>query len=340
MNTTRQTRVSSSPSTVLSYHHFKSTYCKNGKVLIITAYDYFLTKSDLRKLFKTYQQVYLVPKGTDDVLVGKRIAPIFSRNNNVHLVTNPAYNDANRIVYEMVIERSVNIKTSTVYDFCESFLKKVYISETMDNCSHAPSSFKYFNIPTRLLKKAVDVAGSAVLMSVSLPLWVISAFKIKKESPSGPILYRQMRVGIREEEFECVKFRSMRPDAEVDGAAFSSKNDPRIFGYGKFMRATRIDELPQLINIFNGQLSLVGPRPERKVFTDTFDEEIPYYTLRHAVKPGISGYAQIMYNYGAGVKDARHKLMYDLYYIKHWSLKLEIQILFNTIKTVLLKKGQ
>ena len=132
----------------------------------------------------------------------------------------------------------------------------------------------------------------------------------------------------------------MRPDAESNGASFSKKNDSRVFAYGGFMRLTRIDELPQIYNIFRRDISLIGPRPERPVFCESFEEVIPYYNLRHNVKPGITGYAQVMYSYGAGIADARHKLMYDLYYIKNWSLLLELKIILLTIVVILGRKGR
>jgi len=173
---------------------------------------------------------------------------------------------------------------------------------------------------------------------LTLPIWGLSALVIRKQSP-GSVFYTQDRLGLNGQKFECIKFRSMRLDAEAEGARFASRNDERIFPFGRVMRITRIDELPQLLNLMKGEISLIGPRPERGVFVETFEEEIPFYNERLLVKPGISGYAQVMYPYGSGVKDARHKLMYDLYYIKNWSLALELQIVRRTLVTVLLSKG-
>ena len=132
----------------------------------------------------------------------------------------------------------------------------------------------------------------------------------------------------------------MRNDAEKDGAKWAQVNDPRVTKFGNFMRKTRIDELPQLVNVLKGQMSFIGPRPERMVFIKELEKEIPYYNLRHMVKPGLTGWAQVMYPYGASVEDARRKLEYDLYYIKHHSLYLDMMIMFMTFKTVVFGKGR
>jgi lipopolysaccharide/colanic/teichoic acid biosynthesis glycosyltransferase len=166
-----------------------------------------------------------------------------------------------------------------------------------------------------------------------------SAYRIKKESPDGPIFFKQKRVGLNGKEFVCVKFRSMIPDAEKGNPQFASKNDPRVFKWGETIRKTRIDELPQILNVLKGDMHFIGPRPERKVWTEQFEEQIPYYSERHLIKPGITGWAQVMYPYGVNTEDAKQKLMYDLYYIKHWSLLLEMKVLWKTIKVVLNKKG-
>ncbi|HRV81693.1 MAG TPA: sugar transferase, partial [Planctomycetota bacterium] len=159
------------------------------------------------------------------------------------------------------------------------------------------------------------------------------------DSP-GPALFRQERIGLNGKPFTLMKFRSMRIDAEaLSGPVWSSEDDPRITKVGKFIRKTRLDELPQLFNVLGGSMSLVGPRPERKVFVDQLAKRIPYYQQRHIVKPGITGWAQINYPYGNTEEDALHKLQYDLFYIKNHSVLFDISILFSTIKTVVLRKG-
>jgi len=162
--------------------------------------------------------------------------------------------------------------------------------------------------------------------------------KIDEQSP-GSLYFLQNRVGLGNKEFECIKFRSMVVDAEKDGAKFASKNDERVFEFGEFMRKTRIDEIPQCINVLRGQMHLIGPRPERRYWINFFEKEIPYYNERHIVRPGITGWAQVNYPYGANALDAKQKLMYDLYYIKHWSLWLEIKIIAKTIAIIFEKKG-
>jgi len=152
-------------------------------------------------------------------------------------------------------------------------------------------------------------------------------------------MFKQLRVGYKNKEFKCIKFRSMRLDAEANGAQFASENDPRVFAWGEFMRKTRIDELPQLLNVLKGEMHFIGPRPERLYWIEQFEKEIAYYNERHLVRPGITGWAQVMYPYGANAEDAKQKLMYDLYYIKHWSILLELKVVWKTILVVVGKKG-
>ena len=152
-------------------------------------------------------------------------------------------------------------------------------------------------------------------------------------------MFKQERVGINNKEFKCIKYRSMRLDAEVCGAQFACQNDPRVFPWGEIMRKTRIDELPQMLNVLKGDMHLIGPRPERKFWIEQFEKEIPYYNERHLVRPGITGWAQVNYPYGSCIEDTKQKLMYDLYYIKHYSIWLDIKIIWKTILVVLGKKG-
>lgn len=191
----------------------------------------------------------------------------------------------------------------------------------------------------RFVKRAVDLLFSLLLCAVAIPVGLLTALAIKLESP-GPVFYRQKRVGHYNHEFEVIKFRSMRNDAEKNGAQWASQNDSRVTKVGNFIRKTRIDELPQLINVFKGEMSLVGPRPEREVFISELENTIPYYRFRHSVKPGITGLAQVKYPYGASIEDAAWKHRYDVYYIKHQSLLLDIKILLLTVKVVLFGMGR
>ncbi|GMM89462.1 sugar transferase [Vibrio fortis] len=188
-------------------------------------------------------------------------------------------------------------------------------------------------------KRLIDLLFVFMIGLVAIPVGLITALLIKLESP-GPVFFKQRRTGQYNQEFEVIKFRSMRNDAEKDGAQWATKNDARVTKVGNFIRKTRIDELPQLINVYKGEMSMVGPRPEREVFIEDLEKEIPYYRFRHAVKPGVTGLAQVKYPYGASVEDAVWKHKFDIYYIKHQNWKMELKILFLTVKTVIFGMGR
>lgn len=191
----------------------------------------------------------------------------------------------------------------------------------------------------RLAKRITDLAASLVLLVLALPVMAITALAIALESP-GPIIYRQERVGLKGHTFPVLKFRSMRTDAERDGVArWAGAGDPRITRVGRVIRKTRIDELPQLLNVLCGEMSIVGPRPERPTFVDQLKNDIRFYDVRHSVRPGLTGWAQVRFNYAATLEDSRRKLQFDLYYVKNHSLALDVRILFETIRVVLLGEG-
>jgi lipopolysaccharide/colanic/teichoic acid biosynthesis glycosyltransferase len=173
----------------------------------------------------------------------------------------------------------------------------------------------------------------------SLPIAVVTAILIKLDS-RGPVLYKQERVGKNGGSFTVMKFRSMRTDAEKAGPVWASEDDDRTTRIGKIIRKLRIDEIPQFWNILRGEMDFVGPRPERPHFVSQLAEEIPYYEQRHLIAPGLTGWAQIKYPYGASIEDARQKLQYDLYYIKNQSLMLDAIILFETVKIILFGRGR
>ena len=188
-------------------------------------------------------------------------------------------------------------------------------------------------------KRLFDLTASAALLVLTAPLVLATALLVKLES-RGPAFFRQRRVGLYGETFEIVKLRSMRQDAEVGGkAVWAQKDDPRITRVGAIIRRLRIDELPQAWSVLKGEMSFVGPRPERPQFVADFEARLPYYTERHVVKPGITGWAQINYPYGASVEDARQKLEYDLYYAKNYTPFLDIVILLQTIRVILWREG-
>jgi len=190
-----------------------------------------------------------------------------------------------------------------------------------------------------IYKRAASMVVSIVGLVLCLPLLPFVALAIKLTSP-GPLLYHQKRIGKDDAIFYCHKFRTMRADAEADtGPTWAGDEDPRITRVGRFLRTTRLDEIPQLWNVLKGDMSLVGPRPERPEFIEWLNQEIPFYNLRHTVRPGITGWAQIRYKYGSSVEDAKEKLRYDLFYVKNMSPGLDALIFFSTVKTILLRRG-
>jgi sugar transferase (PEP-CTERM system associated) len=196
--------------------------------------------------------------------------------------------------------------------------------------------------PLRLItSRLLDVTGSLAMLTLALPFIVLTTLALKiQDGWSAPVLYRQRRVGLGGRPFNVLKFRSMRVDAERDGRArWATQRDPRVTRVGSFIRKTRIDELPQLFNVLRGQMSLVGPRPERPEFVSELAERIPYYVERHCVKPGITGWAQLCYPYGSSEHDSLEKLQYDLYYVKNNSLLFDLAIMVQTAEVVVMGKG-
>ena len=190
-----------------------------------------------------------------------------------------------------------------------------------------------------IYKRLASLIFSVIGLVLSLPLLPFVALAVKLSSP-GPLLYRQKRAGRDGAVFDCYKVRTMRADAEADtGPTWASDDDPRITAVGRFLRKSRIDEIPQLWNVLRGDMSLVGPRPERPEFVELLSREIPHYHLRHTVRPGITGWAQVRYKYGSSVEDAREKLRYDLFYVKHISPGLDLLIVSHTLKTIVWGRG-
>jgi sugar transferase (PEP-CTERM system associated) len=189
-------------------------------------------------------------------------------------------------------------------------------------------------------KRSLDILAAITLLLPGLPLMLLTAIAIKIEDGlKAPILYSQERVGLNGNVFKVHKFRSMITDAEKNGAVWASKNDARVTKVGEFIRKVRIDELPQIFNVLNGTMAFVGPRPERPVFVEQLSEKIPFYSERHRVKPGLTGWAQLCFAYADNEEDTREKLRYDLYYIKNQSLLLDLLIIIQTVEVVLFKKG-
>jgi sugar transferase (PEP-CTERM system associated) len=191
---------------------------------------------------------------------------------------------------------------------------------------------------TRMIKRLLDLVLAAIGLVVAAPIMLLTALAIRLDSP-GPVFYKQERVGENDRLFTLCKFRSMRSDAEKGTPIWAKSNDSRVTRVGRFIRLTRLDELPQLLNVLRGDMSFVGPRPERPYFVQQLTAQIPFYAERHAVKPGVTGWAQVRYRYGSSVEDAMEKLRYDLYYIKHMSIAFDLTIVVDTVKVIVCAKG-
>ena len=230
------------------------------------------------------------------------------------------------------------VKIEDGLSFYERITGKVHLDALKPSWLIFSDGFRRHRV-TAVFKRVCDVVGSLVGLILIVPLSLAIAVLIKLESP-GPILYRQERVGAGGRPFMLLKVRSMRQDAEaVTGPVWATDGDGRATRLGKWLRTFRLDELPQMINVLRGEMSFVGPRPERPCFVEDLKNTIPYYGLRHAVKPGITGWAQVRYRYGSNVQDTIEKLQYDLYYIKNMSVLLDATILIQTVRTVLLGRG-
>lgn len=244
------------------------------------------------------------------------------------------------IIQQLMTMRLRGIYVYSLADFCEQFWHKIPSAYIQDDWFAFTSGFDILHNPLNIkFKKLLDFGAAALLILITLPITILTAIAIKIDSP-GKIFYSQVRTGLNGKKFRVYKFRSMREDAEKMGVQWAQERDPRITNVGRFVRLTRIDELPQLWNVLKGEMSLVGPRPERPEFDAQLREEIPYYDMRYLVKPGITGWAQVSYPYGASVEDAYQKVSYDLYYIKNYSLFLDFAIALKTLKVIILGKGR
>ncbi len=191
----------------------------------------------------------------------------------------------------------------------------------------------------QFVKRLIDLAVSGIVLFVGLPIWLIVGAAIKLETP-GPVFYRQERVGRDGHRFEMIKFRSMKQDAERHGARWASKKDPRVTKVGRLIRQLHLDEIPQMINVLKGEMSIIGPRPERPVFVEKLSKEIPLYSRRLKVRPGVTGWAQVKQRYDETIEDVRKKVNYDLFYIENMSLRMDFKIILYTVFHVLLGKGR
>ena len=232
------------------------------------------------------------------------------------------------------------VQVIDIIEFLERETGKIRIDLVRPGWLIFSSGFR-ISRPRRVAKRIVDLIIGFVIGLISLPFMVLIVLAIKIEDGlAAPVLYRQVRVGFRGENFNVLKFRSMREDAESDGqAVWAEENDSRITRVGRILRKLRLDELPQVFNVIRGEMSIVGPRPERPQFVDKLSESIPFYAERHSVLPGVTGWAQIQYPYGSTEHDAAEKLQYDLYYVKNHNLFLDLMIILQTVEVVLWGKG-
>ncbi|WP_413586709.1 exopolysaccharide biosynthesis polyprenyl glycosylphosphotransferase [Bdellovibrio sp. HCB274] len=241
---------------------------------------------------------------------------------------------------QIIAAKCAGVNAITITEFYERHLRKVPLHLLDYHWFINSAGFSSVSHPVQLrLKRLMDIAISGTFLLLASPVILLVAAIVKLES-RGPAIYRQTRTGKDNQTFTIYKFRSMRTDAEKNGAVWASKNDNRVTKVGRFIRLTRLDELPQLWNVLKGEMSFVGPRPERPEFNDMLKAQLPYYDLRHTLRPGLTGWAQVLYPYGASIEDSKEKLQFELYYIKHSSIFLDIMIILKTIAVVVGARGR
>ena len=302
--------------------------------MIILGERYHFTEIEtkiLNKKFNSIDTILYKNFSTDENI--KQLTNLLD-NNRIIVLNTKATIELELLKYLTSLEKQ-GIEYLTIEKFMERYLDKIIITGTSFDIQYLEGIYQY-TVSQKIQKRIIDFIGIVILLLPTLFALIYSFLKIKKESP-GPLLFKQKRIGHNENEFICIKLRSMHLDSEIDGPKFAVDNDPRSFPWGATIRYTKIDELLQLWNVFVGEMHLIGPRPERKIWVQEFKKSIPYYNQRHIVPPGITGLAQIRYHYGSGEVDAKAKLEYDLFYIKNWSLKLELSIIWETTLFIIQK---
>jgi sugar transferase (PEP-CTERM system associated) len=271
--------------------------------------------------------------------VASHLLSVAQRKNGIHRVIVAMPDRRNRLpVAELLNLRLAGVKVEEATSWLEKITGRIEVEQLYPSWLVFAEGFRSSTI-FRLVRRGVNFLVAFAGLILSLPLLPFIVLAVKLDS-AGPVVYRQQRVGRGGKVFYCYKFRTMRTDAEADtGATWAADDDPRITRVGKFLRTSRLDEIPQLWCVLKGDMHFVGPRPERPEFVEWLSKEIPYYGVRHMVRPGITGWAQVRYKYGNTLADAREKLQYDLFYIKNASVGLDFVILFQTIKIVLLGRG-
>ena len=260
-----------------------------------------------------------------------------TKNTDVIFFDDPKMPD--EVMQDLMQCRVRGVSVREIVDFYEDEWEKIPVYHLRDRWFVYSHGFTVIHhVFYQRVKRIVDIGLSILTMIIMGPLMFLTAVLIKIES-KGPVFYKQERIGLNERMYNLLKFRSMIKDAEKNGAMWAEEKDPRLTRVGRIIRPFRIDELPQIFNILKGNMSFIGPRPERLVFIEELKKEIPYYSYRHLVKPGLTGWAQVNHPYGASVEDAVRKLEYDLYYIKNSNFLLDLQIVLRTFRVVLLRKG-
>ena len=310
------------------------------RVVFVGENDY--TEDLLESVKKDGQYVFVTSlNNTDMKVLGKEILELYNTKKFDVLVdfTDKLLRDP-KITEKLLQYKLEGLQYYNYLEFYETYENKLPISHLSPQWFLENTGFEiYHNNFNLKAKRLLDLLFALLIGIFAAPVIVLAAIIVKLES-KGPVFFIQERIGEGNKKFNIVKFRSMTTDAEKDGPQWASKNDNRVTKFGKIMRATRIDELPQLWNVLRGEMSFVGPRPEREFFIQQLEKEIPYYNLRHTVKPGLTGWAQVMYPYGASVEDAYRKLQYDLYYIKHHSIPFDVKVLLKTVTIVIFGKGR
>ena len=310
------------------------------RVVFVGENDY--TQDLLESVKKDGQYVFVASlNNTDMKALGKEIVEMYKTKKFDVLVdfTDKLLGDP-KLTGKLLQYKLEGLQYYNYLEFYETYENKLPISHLSPKWFLENTGFEiYHNNFNLKAKRLLDLFFAMLIGIFAAPVIILAAIIVKLES-KGPIFFIQERIGEGNKKFNIVKFRSMTTDAEKDGPQWASKNDNRVTKFGKIMRATRIDELPQLWNVLRGEMSFVGPRPEREFFIQQLEKEIPYYNLRHTVKPGLTGWAQVMYPYGASVEDAYRKLQYDLYYIKHHSIPFDVKVLLKTVTIVIFGKGR
>lgn len=306
--------------------------------MLVLGTKYNFTTLELERLAKripsgiTNIPVYLRPD--EDVI--RDVEEYLQTSTNKIIVLNLRQAPSDHLIKFLTRIELEGIKYYTFDNFMEQVLHKCFVPDNDLNHLSFLESVSHFSRWQFFQKRIFDLVAVMSLFIFVWPILLFAAFRIKQES-EGPIFFKQSRVGLNGKPFMCVKFRSMHVNSHFD--PYTQKNDTRIFPFGNFMRKTRIDELPQMWNVLKGEMHFIGPRAEWDILVQGYEKAIPYYSERHIVCPGITGWAQVHYPYGQNEEDTRQKLMYDLYYIKHWNLLIEFKTVWKTIEVVLGRKG-